>query len=78
MDVYAQGLLCAEKLMEEGTLPGMLQKRYETFNSGLGAKVATGQTSFEELEQYALKHEPTPKSGQQELYEAIFNRHCGW
>jgi xylose isomerase len=75
MDVYAQGLIAADQIMSENVLPQMLADRYATFNAGLGAKVAAGTTSFEELEQHALQNEPTPKSGQQELYEAIMNRY---
>merc|ERR1712062_884930 len=36
MDVYAQGLLAAERLMQEGTIPGMLAQRYSSFDTGLG------------------------------------------
>lgn len=77
MDVYAQGLIACEKIMEEGVLPGMLAKRYSTFDSGLGAAVECGKATFADLEAHALQVEntPQPKSGQQELYEAIFNRY---
>lgn len=36
MDCYARGLLSAAKLLEEGTLPKMVQERYSSFDSGLG------------------------------------------
>lgn len=36
MDCYARGLLAAAKLLEEGTLPGMVKDRYSSFDSGLG------------------------------------------
>lgn len=75
MDVYAQGLIAAENILAEGVLPGMLAKRYSSFDSGLGAKVEAGESSFAELEAFALDNAPTQKSGQQELYEAIFNRY---
>merc|ERR1712048_1411888 len=70
MDVYAQGLIAADKIIEEGTLPNMQRDRYASFNSPLGQKVEAGTCSFEELEKYALENEPKQISGQQELYEA--------
>merc|ERR1719409_1321156 len=73
MDVYAQGLLAADKIISEGTLPNMIAKRYDSFNRGLGKTVEDGKCSFEQLEEYALKNECQPSSGQQELYEAILN-----
>jgi hypothetical protein len=36
MDCYARGLLAAAKMLEEGTLPGMVKARYSSFDSGLG------------------------------------------
>merc|ERR1719450_1908402 len=39
MDVYAQGLIAAEKILNEGVLPGMLAKRYSSFDGSLGAKI---------------------------------------
>jgi len=41
----------------------------------LDKKIEAGICSFEELEQHAFANEPTQKSGQQELYEAIMNRY---
>merc|ERR1719486_1383125 len=31
MDVYAQGLLAADKIISEGMLPNMIAKRYDSF-----------------------------------------------
>jgi len=75
MDVYAQGLIAADKIISDGTLPAMVAKRYDNFNRGLGKTVEDGNCSFEQLEEYALKNECHPVSGQQELYESILNRY---
>jgi xylose isomerase len=75
MDVYAQGLIAADKIIEEGTLPSMIKNRYSSFNTPIGQKIEAGSCSFEELEKYALENEPKQISGQQELYEAILNRY---
>merc|ERR1712216_1041244 len=75
MDVYAQGLIAADKIISDGTLPKMVAKRYESFNRGLGKTVKDGSCSFEQLEEYALKNECRSSSGQQELYESILNRY---
>lgn len=75
MDVYAQGLIAADKIISEGTIPNMIAKRYDSFNAGLGKLVENGTCSFEQLEDYAMNNECHPISGQQELYESILNRY---
>jgi len=75
MDVYAQGLIAADKIISDGTLPTMVAKRYDSFDRGLGKTVKDGTCSFEQLEEYALKNKCQPISGQQELYESILNRY---
>jgi len=79
MDVYAQGLIAADKIIKDGTLPKMLEERYSSYNSKIATKIDNGNSSFEELERYAIQNdEPKQKSGQQELYETIFNRFVNW
>ena len=74
MDAFARGLRNAAAIIEDGTLPGMVAERYATFNSADGSKVAAGTTNLPELFDYAVKTgEPAAVSGQQELYEIIFN-----
>merc|ERR1712151_943111 len=50
MDVYAQGLMAADKIIEDDSLPKMIDDRYKSFNGNLGLKVSEGNSSFEELE----------------------------
>ena len=60
MDAFARGLKIAAAIREDGRLAEALQNRYSTFDSGIGAKVEEGNTSFKELEEYALNN-PEPK-----------------
>ena len=50
MDTFARGLRCASKLLDDGVLPALVQERYSSFDSGIGAKIEKGTTNFEELE----------------------------
>jgi len=73
MDAYAQGLKAAAKIIEDGTLCQMVEKRYASFNSPLGEKLRTGQASLEDFSAHAKAiGEPKKASGQQELYENLF------
>ena len=74
MDAMARALLAAAAIVEESPIPGMLEKRYASFDEGEGKKFEEGKMSLEELVEYAKTHaEPAQKSGQQELYETILN-----
>lgn len=50
MDTFSRALLAAAKIISEGVLPKAVKNRYSSFDSGIGAKVEKGETSFEELE----------------------------
>eukprot|EP00937_MAST-01D_sp_MAST-1D-sp2_P003599 g3599.t1 len=77
MDTYAKGLRTAAAILEEGVLPGMVEKRYSSFDSPLGKKLAAGDASLEEFEAHARAiGEPAKTSGQQELYENLFMQYC--
>lgn len=74
MDAFARGLRNAAKIIEDGVFLEMVRKRYESFDSGIGKKIESGEVDFAALEKWVLDAgEPTPKSGQQELYELILN-----
>lgn len=75
MDAFARGLKIAHAIIEDGRLDDFVRQRYATFDSGIGAKIEAGTTSFEELEQYALSlsESPLPASGRQEMLENLIN-----
>lgn len=75
MDAFALGLRKALKMIEDGRIEGFLEQRYASFNDGIGKKITSGQTSLEELSDYALSQgEPQADSGQQEYLEMVLNQ----
>lgn len=75
MDAFARGLKIAAKIREEGTLDKLLQERYASWDTGLGAEIEAGKHNFASLEKIMLAQgEITPnRSGRQELIENIIN-----
>ena len=79
MDAFAHGLKIAADIRKDGVLKEMTDKRYASWESGIGLQISEGAASFDTLEKYMLeKGEVTPNvSGRQELFEAVFNRYIG-
>jgi len=77
MDAFARGLKIAAAIRLDNVLSDFVQKRYRSFDSGIGKKIESGETSFTELEKYMLaKGNPDPnESGRQELLENIINEY---
>ncbi|XP_072045152.1 uncharacterized protein [Amphiura filiformis] len=76
MDTFARGLRAAVKLIEGGVMKMMIADRYSSFKNGIGAKIAKGNATFEECEEYIKKAgEPKQISGQQEKYECVLNHY---
>lgn len=74
MDTFARGLRNAAKILEEGVMTKHVKERYSSYGSGIGEKIAKGQSSLEELEKYIMDNgNPTACSGQQEHCEAMLN-----
>lgn len=74
MDAFARGLKIAHAIRKDGRLSKFLKERYETFDSGIGLDVDGSKSSFESLEQHAIKiGEPKLASGKQELLENLIN-----
>ncbi len=74
MDAFARGLKIAQAIREDGRLAEFVQKRYSSFDEGIGAKVEAGTASFEELDSFAKSNgEPGLASGRQEMLENLFN-----
>ncbi|XP_011079316.1 xylose isomerase [Sesamum indicum] len=73
MDTLARGLRNAAKLIEDGSLSELVRKRYQSFDSELGAEIEAGKADFEVLEKKAIAWgEPKVASAKQELAEMIF------
>ncbi|KGR74228.1 xylose isomerase [Ureibacillus sinduriensis] len=76
MDSYAIGLKVASKLLEDGVLENFVEERYDSYKSGIGQRIAEGNTNFKELEEYALglgKIQNT--SGRTEKLKMIINQY---
>ncbi|HUT94562.1 MAG TPA: xylose isomerase [Thermoguttaceae bacterium] len=77
MDCFAKGLKIAAAIRARGELTGMVEDRYGSWDSGLGAEIESGKHDFQSLEAYMLRKgdaEPN-QSGRQELFENVVNRY---
>lgn len=76
MDVFAKGLIAAANILEKSDYNKLRTERYSSFDSGNGKAFEEGKLSLEDLRSIAHEiGEPEPKSGKQELFEAIVNMH---
>jgi xylose isomerase len=77
MDAFAVGLKLAAKIRQDGVLKDFVKQRYSSWDTGIGAKIESGQAKFEELEAYMFeKGEAAANvSGRQEMLENIVNRY---
>lgn len=74
MDTFAKGLKVAARMKEEKFIDGLLDERYASFKSGIGADILSGKANFKNLEAYALEHsEIVNKSNHLELVKARLN-----
>ncbi|MEH6658109.1 xylose isomerase [Leeuwenhoekiella marinoflava] len=72
MDTFARGLIAADHILTKTKYKSLRKNRYASFDSGAGSQFEKGELSLEQLSDLGRKTgEPTPKSGQQELYEQI-------
>src|SRR5262245_21508159 len=77
MDTFARGLKIAAAIRADGEFDRIVNDRYSSFDSGIGAEIESGRTDFQKLEAYMLaKGEISPnKSGRQEMLEHLLNRY---
>ncbi|NMA82754.1 MAG: xylose isomerase [Epulopiscium sp.] len=76
MDTFAKGLKVAYSLLESQVLENFIEKRYSSFDHGIGQDIINRKVGFKELEQYALKHSViSNESGRQEMLESILNQY---
>lgn len=76
MDVFARALLTANRVLNHSDYKKWVQERYASFESENGRKFKAGQLKLKDLRQLALNQgEPMQRSGRQELFENLLNRH---
>ena len=75
MDTYALGLIKASELIEDGRIDEFVKEKYSSYNSEIGKKILSGNTSLEELAEYAavMQKPELPTSGRQEYLESVVN-----
>ncbi|KAH9806044.1 Xylose isomerase [Citrus sinensis] len=72
MDTVARGLRTAAKLIEDGSLPELVRKRYQSFDSEIGQKIEAGKADFEMLEKKAMEWgEPKVPSAKQVIHNFL-------
>jgi xylose isomerase len=76
MDAFARGLKIAHAIIKDGKLNQFVDKRYASWDKGIGRKIESGKTSLVALDQYAQGITP-PRldSGRQELLENLINEY---
>jgi len=57
MDTFARALKAAAKIQEDGFFDKILEKRYASYRSGVGAAIVAGKEDLESLSTYALAHD---------------------
>ncbi len=75
MDLCAQALLVAEKMIADGALDQFVAGRYAGWDGALGKSILKGKRSLDDLAAWVHKGdvEPQPRSGKQEWLEALVN-----
>jgi xylose isomerase len=75
MDAFARGLKIAAALRADGRIAEIIENRYHSWDSEIGAEIESGRSNFEQLEKYTLSHDRLHSlaSGRQELIENIIN-----
>ncbi|XP_015954984.1 xylose isomerase-like [Arachis duranensis] len=72
MDTMARGLKNVAKLVEDGALAELVRKRYQSFDTKIGAQIEAGKADFDFLEKKVKEWgEPKVASAKQELAEMI-------
>ena len=76
LDVCAQALVAASKLIEEGTYDRFLAERYAGWNKPEAKAMLAGKRTLDEVAKRVVekKIDPKPRSGRQEYLENLLNR----
>lgn len=74
MDTFARGLLIAHRIIEDRVLDRFIEERYNSFTTGIGARIIAGDAGLEDLEKWIIREgSPVVQSGRQEMLENILN-----
>jgi xylose isomerase len=78
MDVCAQALLVAEKMITDGRLQAAVDARYAGWDTPAGQEILAGRRSLSDLADEVLSRntDVAPVSGRQEVLENLVNRFC--
>ncbi|WP_207459290.1 xylose isomerase [Azospirillum sp. SYSU D00513] len=76
MDVCAQALLAAARLIESGALPRHVEERYAGWNQPEAVAMLNGERSLDDIAARVEREglDPKPRSGRQEYLENLVNR----
>ena len=76
LDSFAIGLKVVQKLKDDRVIEDFINQRYNSYSSGIGQKIISGETSLKELENYALDLENIQNtSGRTELLKSTINQY---
>ena len=76
IDIFARGLITADKILTSSSYASLREKRYGSFDSGKGAAFENGKLDFKDLYEIAKENgELDLQSGKQELFENIVNQY---
>jgi len=56
MDTFARGLKAAARMIEDGFLEDIKERRYASYKEGIGKSIVEGKEDLASLTEYALKH----------------------
>ncbi len=74
MDSFARGLRIAARIIEDKALDEFVDRRYRSYQSGIGAAIVKGEATLESLAAYAYTlDEVKLESGRQEYLETLIN-----
>ena len=74
MDTFARALIIADDILNKSPYKSMVEKRYSSYDSGMGKDFEQGKLTLEQLRDFAVKNgEPATTSGQQEKYEQLIS-----
>ncbi|MBO4326583.1 MAG: xylose isomerase [Clostridia bacterium] len=77
MDTFAHGLLAADAIIRGGELDDFVKSRYDSWNTGIGSRIRSGEAVIEELSDYALSRGDvlsSVRSARQEYLENVVNK----